>query len=92
MVSIALTLHTISGLLAAITYVVTIVIAFNESGLLAAIIAAFVPILPQVYWFFAIGFEYGFDDQYCITVMYCVGSFVLAIIMLRIKASFEEES
>ncbi|WP_045213515.1 hypothetical protein [Desulfonatronovibrio magnus] len=70
-----------------IIHVWTIVIAFFVSGLLAAVITLIFPFLSQVYWFFRVGSNLGFDTNYCVAIMAYVGLFGIGFLGAMIASS-----
>lgn len=55
--------------LGAAIYVWTIVTSYIMSGLFAAILTLFIPVLSTIYWFFVIGANFGFDTLFCIAII-----------------------
>lgn len=73
--------------LGTVIHIWTIIIAYLASGLLAAIFTSAFPVLSEIYWFFRIGSNAGFDVLYCISIMSYVGLFGVAFLGLMVVAS-----
>ena len=57
-------------LLGAVIHVWTIVIAYETSGLPAAVLALILPILAQIYWFFDVMSASGtIANSYCLSIL-----------------------
>ena len=60
----------ILSILGAVIHVWTIIIAFTIKGLFAAVATLVVPVLSQMYWFFKIGSNVGYTNNfYCMAII-----------------------
>ena len=76
-----------ASILGLIIHVWTIVIAFSVSGLFAAVLTLVFPVLSEIYWFFKVGSNVGFDATYCVSIMAYVGLFGVAFLGAMVASS-----
>lgn len=52
----------------------TIIIAFAAKGFFASLLSFLLPVVSQIYWFFVIGGDTGyFDNWFCLSIMVYIG-------------------
>jgi hypothetical protein len=72
------------AILGLVIHVWTTVIAFIVSGLFAAVLTLVFPVLSQIYWFFKVGSNIGYDTLYCVSIMAYVALIVIVFIFSAI--------
>lgn len=79
--AIAGTAYVILSILGVLIHVWTIIIAFMLKGFLAALISFIFPVVSQIYWFFKIGSNVGFTNNwFCISIIAYVGLWLIVFI------------
>jgi hypothetical protein len=73
-----------ASILGLVIHVWTIIIAFTLSGLFSAVLTLIFPVLSELYWFFEVGFTFGFNAVYCISIMTMVGLIIIAGLLVII--------
>jgi|SaaInlV_200m_DNA_5_1039737.scaffolds.fasta_scaffold10256_4 hypothetical protein len=69
-----------ASVLGLVIHVWTIMLAFSIKGLFAAVLTLIFPVLSELYWFFKVGSNVGYDATYCVSIMAYVGLFVLVFV------------
>ena len=83
-------------LLGIVVHVWTVVIAYEASGVAAAVLALIMPILAQIYWFFDVMSASGtIVNVYCLSVLAffaLLGVFSLgSVVLIKLSEKFERE-
>lgn len=82
------TAYVILSILGLILHVWTIIIAFMIKGFLAALISFVLPVISQIFWFFKIGSNVGYTNNwFCISIMAYVGLWIVAFIGMAIAGN-----
>lgn len=77
------TLKVIASVLAAVVHIWTVIIAFKVSGLVAAILSFFFPIISQIYWVIK---TFGDNKMYFHTILAMLSAaLICAIIGVALK-------
>jgi len=79
--ALAGTAYMILSVLGVIIHVWTIILAFMIKGFFAAIITFVFPVLSQIFWFFKIGANVGYTNNwFCIAIMVYAGLWVVVFV------------
>ena len=82
--------YVIMGILGLVIHVWTIVIAFTEKGLIAAVSSLILPVLAQIYWGITIWRTTGtLLNFYCLALIAYVFLIVVLIVDSRLAGSME---
>jgi len=74
--------------LGVIIHVWTIILAFMIKGFLAAIITFVFPVISQIFWFFKIGSNVGYTNNwFCIAIMVYAGLWVVVFVGVALAGS-----
>ena len=71
-------------ILGIIIFLWSVGIAYYCSGLLGAIITFFLPFVGQLYWFIKIGSRFGFDQPYCVAMIFYIAIVTAATVVIAI--------
>lgn len=86
--ALAGTAYMILSVLGVIIHVWTIILAFMIKGFLAAIITFVFPVLSQIFWFFKIGSNVGYTNNwFCIAIMVYAGLWVVVFVGVALAGS-----
>lgn len=86
--ALAGTAYVILSGLGVIIHVWTIIVAFMIKGFWAAIITFIFPVLSQIFWFFKIGSNVGYTNNwFCIAIMVYVGLWVIVFVGAALASS-----
>ena len=79
------------GVLGLILHVWTIVLAYEASGLFAAMIALCLPVLAQLYWFFQVMSATGtIANTYCLAILGYLGLMAILFVIVTVVANDAE--
>lgn len=80
----------LASILGVVIHTWTVIMAWRIAGFFAAVITMIFPIFAEGYWFFKVGFNVGFlNNWYCIAIMTYVG---LSIIGFAVLALIERDN
>lgn len=80
--------YPVIGILGLIIHIWTIVIAYNVSGLIGAIVTLIFPVLSQIYWFIKVwSFAGTVLNFYCIAILAYVGGFIVMFVGISMMDS-----
>jgi len=66
----------------------TVAIAFSMNGFIGGIVAFFLPVLAELFWYAKIGHVAGFDSLYCIATIASGVLYVAVFMSLFLKTLF----
>ena len=79
------------GVLGLIIHVWTIIIAYEASGLFAAVLALCLPVLAQIYWFFQVmGATETVANTYCLSILAYLALMAILIVAVAVVAKDSE--
>jgi hypothetical protein len=55
----------------------SIVIALSISGIFSAMVTFVLPVVSTIFWFFKVGFNVGFDNFYCLSILGYIGLMII---------------
>lgn len=81
-------------ILGLIIHVMTIIVAYNGSGLFAACISMVTPVLSEIYWFFKVWANAGLGNYYCLAILAFLGlsaTFIVVKFLIYLEIQRERD-
>jgi len=76
------------SILGFLVHVWTVIIAFMIKGFFAALISCVFPVVSQVYWFFKLGSNVGYTNNwFCISIMAYIGLWIVLFIGMAVAGN-----